>query len=219
MQALRSPEGKHALDYLRETRGLSDAVIDQFEMGYCPEHIDHELAGRIITPICDAYGEFVALSSRRMEKDHPSRFFHESFDKSFHLYGFHIAKPGMRKWNRCVVVEGEMDVAAMHTHGLDMTVGVCGSALSIFQIAMILRYAEEVYLLFDRDENQSGQRAIKRTMDLYGKYIKSSGYDADISFIPVYLPMGMDPDEFLLDHGRDAMIALFQDAKNRNRQG
>ena len=215
MKALRSKDGEKALEYLKVTRGFSDSVIDDFMMGYCPEDVNHELAGRIITPICDAYGKIVAISSRRMEKDHPFRFFHESFDKGFYLYGFHLAKKAILKTGKCIVVEGEMDVGAFHTHGLNMTVGLCGSALSIFQASMILRYCSEVFLLFDSDENQSGQRAAKRALDLYGQHIKSVYGESNIRFIPVYLETGIDPDEFVIKNGSDMVIEKLKQAKSK----
>ena len=49
------PEGAKALDYLINIRKLSRKVIDDFNVGYCPKSVNHQICGRIITPINDEY--------------------------------------------------------------------------------------------------------------------------------------------------------------------
>ena len=78
-KTLRTSEGLKALQYLKDMRGFDDETIDKFNVGYCPERVNHELNNRIITPIYDAYGKLVALSSRHLQNT--KNFFHESFEK------------------------------------------------------------------------------------------------------------------------------------------
>ena len=159
---MQKPEGKIAFDYLIDERRLSKKVIEQFEVGYCPEDINHRLRGRIITPIYDAYKNLIALSTRHLDKSHPKRFWHESFEKRFYLYGLYYAKKFITKYNRVILVEGEFDVMALHSNGFPMTIGMCGSALTLFQIALLSKYCSYFYLLFDGDE--AGRKSIKRAM-------------------------------------------------------
>ena len=65
-RSLRKPEGLKALNYLKECRGFSDKVIEKFEFGYCPYEINHQLRGRIISPIYDAYANLIAVSTRHL---------------------------------------------------------------------------------------------------------------------------------------------------------
>ena len=205
---LSKPEGKIALDYLVNKRRFSTDIVDKFDMGYCPPDVNHAVRGRIITPIYGTYGELVAISTRHLDRAHYQRFLHESFDKGSYLYGLHYAKESIQRFNKVIIVEGECDVASFHTFGFDMTVGLCGSAFTFFQIALLSRYCTDYYLLFDGDV--AGRESIKRSIKDYEKY-NLGAYG--LRFIPVYLPEGCDPDEFLINHGKKNMIEKLRVSK------
>ncbi len=202
------PEGKIALDYLINERKFSKEVIEKFDMGYCPPDVDHEVRGRIITPIYDAYGELVAISTRHLDRNHPQRFMHEHFAKGTYLYGLYYAKQAIQRTNKVIIVEGECDVACYHTYGFYMTIGLCGSAFTLFQIAMLSRYCTDFYLLLDGD--QAGRDSIERAKDIYEKHSLSA---YDLKFIPVYLPSKVDPDEFLINGGKKNLIDKLRTSK------
>lgn len=207
--SLRKPSGRKALDYLKDVRNFSDTIIDKFDMGYCPLDVNHELRGRIITPIYDTYGEMVSISTRHLDKDHKQRFWHESFEKSYYLYGLHQAKDAIRKYNKVIIVEGEFDALAFHTYGFTMTVCCCGSAFTLFQVSLLARYCTNFYLLFDGDV--AGRKSIQRTMDMYDKYSLSA---YGLNFIPAYLPKDTDPDEFLFSEGASGVRDKLKTSKD-----
>lgn len=209
-QTLRSEEGKKVLDYLKDKRGFSDQVIDEFDIGYCPDRVNHEVSGKIIIPIRDTYGEIIALSTRHPDKDNPHRFWHESFDKRTSLFALHKAKSAILRVGKAIVVEGEFDVGAYHSVGLDMTVGACGSNLTLYQISLLLRYCSEIYLMFDPDE--AGELAISRTMT---EYEKNGINNFGVSFIPVNLPSKNDPDDFLFRVGKTGVISKLKESKEQ----
>ena len=209
-RSLRRTDGKKALDYLREQRGFSDAVIDKFEFGFCPMDINHQLKGRIISPIYDAYDDLVAVSTRSLfsQKGDPGYFWHERFDKGSYLYALGWAKRNILRCNKAIVVEGEFDVASMHDFGFRMTVGVCGSAFTLSQASLLARYCKEVYIMFDNDP--SGQNGIRRVLELCkNHYFESYG----IKYIPVQLPLGKDPDKVLRTGGVEEMKNILAKAK------
>lgn len=210
-QSLRRPEGKKALDYLREQRGFSDEVINKFEFGYCPWEIDHQLRGRIISPIYDVYKDLVAVSTRSIfkQKGDPGYFWHERFDKGSYLYALNWAKDSILKYKKVIIVEGEFDVASMHDFGFTMTVGVCGSAFTLSQASLLARYCKEVYIMFDNDTG--GQDGIKRVMKLSKDHFFES---FDIKYIPVHLPIGKDPDKLLRFDGVGGMKNILAKAKD-----
>ncbi len=107
-RSLRNPEGKKALDYLKEQRGFSDEVIEKFKFGYCPMEVNHQLKGRMISPIYDAYGDLVAVSTRNLfkQKGDAGYFWHERFDKGSFLYGLNLAKESILRCKKAIVVEG-----------------------------------------------------------------------------------------------------------------
>jgi DNA primase len=213
-KTIRSPQGRKALDYLRQERGFSDKIIDQFDFGYCPLNANHDLSGRIITPIYDQYGQLVVVSTRHLNKDHPHRFLHESFDKGSYIYGLCYAKDEIIKKGKAILVEGEFDVASLHTFGLKMAVGVCGSAFTLSQASLLARYCSVVYLVFDGDD--SGRKAIRRVLKLH----KKNYLDAyKIDYIPVYLPNNTDPDEYIREKGKTSFIHRLVKAKEEYKLG
>ncbi len=205
---LKKPEGKEALNYLLDERKFSKEIIEKFDIGYCPIDVNHEVRGRIITPIYSTYEELVAISTRHLDKDHSGRFMHESFDKGSYLYGLCYAKEAIQRTNKVIIVEGECDVACFHTFGFDITIGLCGSAFTFFQIALLSKYCTNYYLLLDGDT--AGRASIERAMRDYEKY-NLSAYK--IKFIPVYLPEGQDSDDFLIKNGKKNMIDKLRAAK------
>jgi DNA primase len=205
---LSKPEGKIALDYLINERRFSAEVIDKFDMGYCPSDVNHEVRGRIVTPIYGTYGELVALSTRHLDRNHYQRFLHESFDKGSYLYGLCYAKDSIQRNNKVIIVEGECDVACLHTFGFDMTIGLCGSAFTLFQIALLSKFCTNFYLLFDGDK--AGIESTRRAMRDYEKY-NLAAYG--LKFYPTYLPKDRDPDEFLFNGGRKNMVDTLRAAK------
>jgi len=169
-------------------------------MGYCPMEFHHEVQGRIITPIYDAYGELIVLSTRHLNENVRNRFWHETFDKGSYLYGLYYAKKTIYKINKVIVVEGEFDVAAFHTNGFTMTVGCCGSAFTLFQISLLSKYCTDFYLFFDGDT--AGRAAIERAMKMYEKYSLNT---YGLNFFPVFLPEGYDPDDYIKEEGREGV--------------
>jgi len=206
--SLRNKVGEKALDYLRNKRGFSDEIINKFEFGYCPENIDHQLRGRIITPIYDTYHSLIALSTRHLDENHKNRFWHESFDKGSYLYGLCYSADSILKNKKAILVEGEFDVAALHTLGFNVAVGVCGSGFTLLQASLLSRYCSEVYLVFDGDE--AGRKGIKHVLNLYKKY-NFDGYG--LKYIPVYLPEGKDPNDYLKNERNEFKKILIEAKK------
>jgi DNA primase len=89
---------------------------------------------------------------------------HKAFEKSKLLYGLNIVKQNIKQYNHIIIVEGQMDVIALHR--LDMPIGVatCGTALTAEHLKLIKRYTENVYLLFDNDA--AGQEATIRALNI-----------------------------------------------------
>ena len=151
-------ESQEALDYLVGRRRFKVETLKEFSIGYVPSSIKnddgdrHELAGKIIYPIINQYGELVAVSSRDWREGAYQKFWHESFEKPFYLYGFHIAKKYVQKYKKVILVEGEHDAISMHQGGIKITCGILGSAPQVFQIGLLMRYCSEVYTIFDSDE-------------------------------------------------------------------
>lgn len=210
IQSLHSEEGIDARRYLVKERGISREVVHRFNVGYCPMRVQNFLSGRIITPIYDVYGDLVAISTRHLNVNHSNRFWHESFEKGFYLYGMHTAKPQIVKYKKAIIVEGEFDVLSLHSYGIDIVVGVCGSSLSLFQTSLLSRYCSDIYLVFDGDK--SGRAAIRRAMEMHSRFKLG---DMGIKFFPTYLPDEKDPDDFVKEYGKKQFIDLLKQRKEK----
>ena len=112
------------------------------------------------------------------------------------------------KHDKAILVEGEIDVCVLHSYGFFMTVGVCGSAFTLFQAALLSRYCSTVFVAFDGDV--SGKKSIQRTMNLYKKY-KFAAYQ--MKYIPVFLPKDKDPDESIRENGKQGFANLLKKSR------
>jgi len=216
--SLWSEEGEPGLTYLREKRHISDDVIKKFQIGYCPQGTppisDIYLGGRIIMPCFDAHGNIVAFSTRNPWVEKRYQHWHESFDKTSYLYGLHVSKKSIRHSDKAIIVEGQFDVACLHSNGLSMTVGLFGTTFSIMHVALLSRYCSEIYVLFDpqqREGDVSGQEGTARAMKLYYDYCLNT---YGIYFIPIVLPGSLDPDDFVYQHGKDELTHILNKRRN-----
>jgi len=211
-KCLRQKEGEKALYYLKNDRKISDEIIDYFNIGFAPFNIIHQLKGRIIFPIYDAYGKLSYLSTKSLviPKGSKGHFWHEDLEKRFYLYGFSHAKKNIIERKKAILVEGEMDVAFLHSNGLNMTVGICGSSFSIFQVSLLARYCSEVYIVFDGDE--AGKKATHKVMQIYENYSLGSYH---IKYIPTYLPLKQDPDDYVNKYGINQFKKMLLDSKKK----
>lgn len=219
-RCLWSPSGKPGREYLLETRGLSEETIKEFQLGYIPFFVTHQLRGRIIFPIFDPSRNLVAISSREIFKSENNFlpvYWHESYQKTFYLFGVENAYKEFRRAKFAIVVEGQFDVLQLHNHGIRNAVGLCGNKMSDVQISVVNRYCQEIVLLLDRDENLSGQRgadkiagaAFEEVRTLDGEKMKfpvpwhqrKSFATIRRRIVPVVLPETGDPDEFIKKHG------------------
>jgi len=222
-------EGSPGLQYLQEARCLSEDVIRTFGLGFIPHDVKNQLAGRIIAPLNDASGNLISLTSR-LVSGYESRLpihWHESYEKSFYLFGIDHAKKCMREMKFAVVVEGEFDVLQMHNHGIRNAVGLCCSKMSDIQISLIHRYCDEIVLVLDSDENRAGQEAAQKIMkntlrhtqmkpDSMGDFLKS--FHSRYKIIPLELPRGMDPDEVLRQGGAARMKSKIKEKITKLRE-
>lgn len=209
-------EAQEALNYLIQVRKFDKVTLEKFSVGYMPSKVRncegkiHELAGRIMLPIKNQYGDLVAFSSRDWRENGRRPFWHESYNKGYYLYGLDVAKRSIIKNKKAVLVEGEFDVMKLHQHNISCTVAVNGSAPQLHQIALLRRYCKEIFLAFDSDE--AGLTAIKRL-----KRTPMSNYFGraflDVRLIPVFLPKGMDPDDYMNAEGREAFVKILRKSK------
>jgi len=175
---------------------------------------------RIMFPISDLRRNVVAFGGRVLQGDGDGRKYINSpdtpvYNKSRVLYGMNLAKSS--KANQFILVEGNLDVIALHQAGFDSAVASCGTAFTADQAKLLGRYTAEVVLCFDADA--AGQNATRKAIDI----LKAQNLGVRVLQIPpkrdqdghIILdskgqPMKNDPDDFIKENGPSAFATLLE---------
>ncbi len=146
---------------------------------------------RIIFPIIDHRGNVVAFSGRGMTDDVQPKYINTKetpvYIKGDTLFGLNLARDGIRREGKVIIVEGEFDVITAHKEGITNIVAVKGTALTENQIKLLKRFAPKFAFCFDTDP--AGTEAQRRSIHM----IEKEGITATV-IVP---PNGKDPDELL----------------------
>ena len=161
--------------------------------------------GRVMFPITDELGRHVAFGGRALGDDTP-KYLNSAesgvFQKRRVLYGMHTARHAARRASRLLVVEGYLDAIRVALAGLEEVVAPLGTALTEEQAALVVRYAPEVFLLYDSDD--AGLKATFRS----GLELLRHGARVRV----VSLPPGEDPDTFVRARGAAGLEGMLHEA-------
>ena len=164
-------------------------------------------AGRVMFPIHDDGGRVVAFGGRTLTKDKKiAKYINspetEIYNKSKILYGLWLGKKTIQEKDTCFLVEGYMDVIAMHQAGIENVVASSGTSLTVDQIKSIHRFTKNIVVLYDGDE--AGQKASSRAIPL----LLEEGMNIKL----LQFPDNDDPDSF----SRKVTIQEFHDYIENN---
>ncbi|OGO25391.1 MAG: DNA primase [Chloroflexi bacterium RBG_16_52_11] len=245
-QLLNTPAGNSALGYLRQ-RGLQDAIIEAFGLGYAPDsweaistHFisrgyqekdlldaglvsERDLGGvhdrfrhRVMFPIRDERGRMAGFGARILDPEDVPKFLNspqtQIFDKGRLLYGLERARKSIRSQDQAVIVEGYLDVVALHQAGYTNAISPMGTALTEHQLYLLKKLTRRIVLALDSDA--AGDKATLRGLQMARQALDHEsdpvfdargllGYEARLQadIRVTTLPEGMDPDDIV---NRDA---------------
>ena len=250
---------ENVLKYLTK-RGISKDVIKKFHLGFAPktytalyDELKKDLSddileksglviagqktrfidrfrGRIIIPIQNEFGDFVAFGARAIEEGQSPKYLNSPdsliYNKSKILYGLYTAKEAIKEQDSVILMEGYFDVISAQAHGIENCVASCGTALTQEHVKLLSRYTKsrKIYLSFDTDS--AGQKATERGAEIIKEvfegvgnlklfdesYISTSSdkYACEVRVISP--PEGKDPDEFIRSVGADSYRQYIQHA-------
>lgn len=150
---------------------------------------------RIMFPIRDRRGRVTGFGGRAMGDVQPKYMNSPEtpvFHKGRELYGLH--ELGRRKVDRCVLVEGYMDVIGLAQHDVPGAMATLGTAVTPQQLTLLFRISPSVVFCFDGDP--AGRRAAERAME---RALPEMRGGRQLSF--AFLPEGEDPDSYVRSVG------------------
>ncbi len=168
---------------------------------------------RVMFPIRDGNGRICGFGARILDPNDVPKFLNSPqtplFDKGRLLYGLHLARKPIRTADQAVIVEGYLDVIALHQAGFSNSVSPMGTALTEEQLRYLKRFSRRIVLALDADAagakatmrgleiaRQALDRSEELTFDARGLLRSEGRLQADLRVTT--LPEGMDPDNVVL---------------------
>ena len=180
--------------------GYNPEIIAKTGVCYSTEdgRLQDRFWGRVIFPVHTISGKVVAFGGRVLQTNAKAAKYvnspeSEIYHKSDHLYGLYFAKQAIMQKDRCILVEGYLDVISMYQAGIQNVVASSGTSLTTGQIRLIHRFTSNVTLLYDGDK--AGIKASIRGIDM----LLEEGMNINV----VLLPEGEDPDSYAQSHSTE----------------
>ena len=158
---------------------------------------------RVIFPIRNIKGKNIAFGGRVINSDEEPKYLNSPetklFNKSNELYGLYELRRETRKIDSIIVVEGYMDVIALHEKGIKNAVATLGTAVTSNHLSKLMRYTDNIFFAFDGD--LAGEKAAWKALQNVLPIIRE---DTRIKF--VFFESGDDPDSYVNKHGKRGFI-------------
>ena len=150
---------------------------------------------RIMFPIRNRQGKVAGFGGRAMGDATPKYMNSPEtpvFHKGRELYGLY--ELGRQRIERCVLVEGYMDVIGLAQNEAPGAMATLGTSVTPQQLTLLFRIAPSVVFCFDGDP--AGRRAAERAME---RALPEMRGGRQLSF--AFLPEGEDPDSYVRSQG------------------
>lgn len=238
---LKSARPDHPVKRYIVKRGLTDETIDAFLIGYAPKEWDALLSSltgkgvstgvleearlavarkegksghfdmfrdRLMFPILNTMGDPVAFGGRVLNPEDSPKYLNSPetpvFEKKKVLYGLHQTARHIRSEDFAIIVEGYMDAVSLYQFGVRNVAAVMSSSLTIEQARLLKRMTKNVVMLLDGDA--AGMDGAERSLPIL--------LQGDLYPKGVFLPDGMDPDDFVKSQGVEALRKLLEKAQD-----
>ncbi|MDV3429599.1 MAG: DNA primase [Bacillota bacterium] len=192
------------LDFLK-AKGYKEQEIVSAGLAIKKENkLYDRFRNRVMFPVFDYRGRVIGFGGRVLDDSKPKYLNSpetEVFKKGTNLYALNFAVPHIKD-RRIIIVEGYMDVIALHQYGVNNAVASLGTALTHNQAKLLKRYADKIIISYDAD--LAGQNATLRGLQI----LREVGFDIKV----LKVPQGKDPDEYIRANGKDAFLKLIDAA-------
>lgn len=196
------------VDYLK-SKGFTENEL--LAAGICAKknnRVYDVIANRLVFPIFNSFNECIGFSARALEQTDFAKYLNTAetivFQKGRVVFGVQFLKALKQQHllDKIILVEGQMDVVAMHKGGFKSTVACMGTALTKDHVTELKRYCENIVLCFDGDG--AGTKATLRAIDMFR--------NENVNLRVVKLSGGKDPDEILKNLGKEKLQEMIDNA-------
>lgn len=148
---------------------------------------------RLTIPLMDGQGQVIGFTARLIRDVQGAPKYLNTpqtllYDKGRHVFGLHLAKEKIRRDDRAVIVEGNLDVISSHQAGVSNVVATAGTALTDHHLKALSRLTDRILLAFDADK--AGVAATERAIPI----AQAVGVELGIVVLPGDFK---DPDELI----------------------
>ena len=182
---------------------------------------------RLMIPIRDENGRMAGFGARVVDPNDLPKFLNSPetpiFIKGHLLYGLDRARKPIRAADQAVIVEGYLDVIALHQAGFENVISPMGTALTEHQLRLLKRFTRRIVLALDPDT--AGQKAVLRGLDAARQAMDREtemGFDArgllreearlQADLRVASIPDNLDPDE-IVARNKDEWARLIEKAR------
>ena len=200
-----APQSRDALKTVLLKRGFTESQL--IETGLLVKPDDgrepyDRFRNRLTIPILDAKSRVTAFGARALDPAAEPKYLNSPetrlFDKGSTVFNFARARQAAFEKSALIVVEGYMDVIALHQGGFANTVATLGTAFTERQMELLWQLAPEPVICFDGDK--AGEAAAARAIDRMLPVLREGH-----SFRFAFLPQGSDPDDLVRSGGPRAL--------------
>ncbi|AGF54735.1 MULTISPECIES: DNA primase [Clostridium] len=200
-------EWQGVINYLRRKGYKNDLLLEAGLVSKSEKsgNIYDKFRNRVMFPVFDVRGKVIGFGGRVLDDSKPKYLNSPEtmvFQKGINLYGLNFAVKNKLQEDYIIIVEGYMDLIALHQYGITNAVASLGTALTVNQVRLLRRYVNKVIISYDADV--AGQTATLRGLEI----LRSAGLDVKV----LTVPEGKDPDEFVRNNGKDAFLRLINEA-------
>jgi DNA primase len=161
-------EGTSLSNYLiNKKKFKKEDLVEAGLAFYAGSRVMDFFRNRVMFPLFDHRGNVVGFSGRAIEEPYNGGKYINTretlvYHKGSMFFGLNAAKEEIKKLDKVIIVEGELDAISCFSIGVKNVVAVKGTALTENQVALINRFTNNVCLCFDKDE--AGYEATKRSL-------------------------------------------------------
>ena len=193
-----------------------DSIKDLLSMGMIVQKKDKKddyydrFRNRLMFPIHNAKGLVIGFGGRVLSPEDNPKYLNSPetplFSKSKELYGLYHCRKYSRRIDSILVVEGYMDVIALHQQGITNVVATLGTATTPAHLQVLSRSADTIVFCFDGD---------KAGKDAAWKALKTSLPSITSGLIIKFLilPEGEDPDTIIKQESAKAFSKRIETAQ------